>query len=150
MQLHQRVARSRAALIGSVSLALLAIACRESGNDASPSAPPVSPAQRAAIADTLRRAIASAYDFSRPGVVPRLMALYPDSGPVVSAAAGRVVTSRAALQGQIQHFWEAVGQNMRRPRWVWGDTHVEVLSPSAAVLTATYTIPHRTPLARRT
>lgn len=106
---------------------------------------PVSASQQAAIADTLKQLIVSAYDFSKPDVVRRMMSLYPDSGPVVSAAAGRITTSRDSLQAQITHFWDYVGQNMREPRWVWGETHVDVLSPDAAVLTATYTVPHIQP-----
>src|SRR5262245_31096761 len=39
-----------------------------------------------ALADTLKARIAEAYDFSRPGVVGRMNALYPDTGRVVSAS----------------------------------------------------------------
>jgi uncharacterized protein (TIGR02246 family) len=102
-------------------------------------------ARATALADTLGDLVSQAYDFSRPDVVARLMALYAPSDPVISAAAGRVTTSRAALQLQIQRFWERVGQNMRDPRFVLGARHVTVLGPDAAVLTATYAIPHRTP-----
>ena len=101
--------------------------------------------QRAAIADTLRRTITSAYDFRQPNVVARLMGLYSDSGRVVSAAAGRVTTTRGALRGELEHFWQYVGVNMRDPVWTWGETYVDVLSPDAAVMTATYRIAHRTP-----
>ncbi|GAC1516829.1 MAG: hypothetical protein NVS1B4_14320 [Gemmatimonadaceae bacterium] len=103
------------------------------------------PAERAAIADTLTRLIAGAYDFSRPDVVERLLALYPTEGPVVSAAAGRVTTTRAELERGIRQFWDNVGRNMRDPKWTWGDIHAEVISRDAAILTATYTVPHRTP-----
>lgn len=138
------VSRMSAALPrSSVAIALLlvlsAAACRPAGDRTVP------PAQRAAIADTLKRLIVSAYDFSKPDVVRRMMSLYPDSGGVVSAAAGRITTSRDSLQDQISHFWEYIGQNMRDPHWVWGETHVDVLSPDAAVLTATYTVPHIQP-----
>ncbi|GLC27013.1 YybH family protein [Roseisolibacter agri] len=102
-------------------------------------------ARAAALADTLGTLLSDAYDFSRPDVVARLMALYATEDPVVSAAAGRVTTSRAALQLQIQRFWERVGQNMRDPRFLLGTPHVTVLGPDAAVLTTTYAIPHRTP-----
>ncbi len=129
------------------SLAMIALlvalaaahACQPAGRAA------VSSSQRAAITDTLKGLIVAAYDFSKPDVVRRMMSLYPDSGPVVSATAGRITTSRDSLQGQISHFWEYIGQNMREPRWVWGETHVDVLSPDAAVLTATYTVPHIQP-----
>lgn len=105
-------------------------------------------AERAAIADTLTTLMAGAYDFSRPDVRERLMALYPDSGRVVSAAAGRVTATRAQLDSAIGTFWEYVGQNMVGPTWVWDDIEVDVLARDAAVVTASYTIPHHTPAGR--
>jgi hypothetical protein len=86
-----------------------------------------------------------AHDFTQPDPVGRLMALYPDSGPVVSASNGSIIASRDSLEGGIASFWEGMGRNMQQPKWVWGERHIEVLSPTAAVLTATYTIPHRAP-----
>ena len=109
---------------------------------------PMSGAERKAIADTLTGLIAQAYDFSRNGVSERLLSLYPDTGRVVAAAAGQVTTSKAALESAIGSFWESVGQNMRDPQWVWGDIYVDVLASDAAAVTATYTIPHHTPLGR--
>jgi hypothetical protein len=97
------------------------------------------------IADSLTRLVRAAYDFSRPGVVERLTSLYPDSGRVVSAAAGRVTTTRAALDDQVRRFWENVGQNMQAPRFTLQAVHADVLTADAAVLTMTYSIPHRTP-----
>ena len=90
--------------------------------------------------------MADATDLSKPNVYERLIALYPDSGRVVSAGAGGVVTSRDTLAMQIRAFWQNVGQNMREPRWTWGQSYVDVLSPDAAVLTATYRVPHLTPM----
>lgn len=101
--------------------------------------------QRAAIADTVRARLRAAADLSRGDVVARLMSLYPDSGSVISASAGRVTTTRAALQRNIQQFWTNIGQNMRNPRWEWDSMHVDVLAPDAAVVTSTYRIPHLTP-----
>ena len=127
-----------AALLG---LALTASGCRSTAS--------VPDAERRAIADTLSRRIEQAYDFGQGGaVVDRLMALYPDTGRVVSAAAGHVTTSRDSLRAELTHFWEWVGQNMQQPRWRWGPRYVEVLSPTAAVMTATYAIDHRTPEGR--
>jgi hypothetical protein len=105
----------------------------------------VSEAQRRAIADTLTRLISSAYDFSKPDAVARLMSLYPTRGPVVSASGGHLTTSRDSLEMQIREFWDNVGRNMRDPKWTWGERRIDVLSPDAAVMTWTYTIPHRTP-----
>src|SRR5215210_3388814 len=65
-------------------------------------------AQRA-IADTITRAIENAYDLTKPDAVQRLMALYPDSGPVISAADGRITTSRDSIQAAVESFWDAMG-----------------------------------------
>jgi hypothetical protein len=103
-------------------------------------------AERTAIADTLRSMIVSAYDITKPGdAVARMMSLYPPTGGVVSASGGRVSVSRDSLASGIRAFWEYVGQNMRDPRWTWDEWHIDVLSRDAAVVTATYHVPHRTP-----
>ncbi|MFL5620119.1 MAG: YybH family protein [Gemmatimonadaceae bacterium] len=107
---------------------------------------PLSNAERAAIADTLRTMIVSAYDITKPGdAVARMMSLYPPTGNVVSASGGRVSVSRDSLASGIRAFWEYVGQNMRDPKWSWDEMHVDVLSRDAAVVTARYHVPHRTP-----
>lgn len=105
----------------------------------------VSADARRAVADTLTRLIEGAYDLTQPDPVARLMALYPDTGLVISATNGGISTSRDSLAAGIGAFWEGMGRNMQQPRWVWGERHIEVLSPTAAVMTATYTIPHRAP-----
>ena len=107
---------------------------------------PLTPAERTAIADTLRTMIVSAYDLTKPGdAVTRMMSLYPPTGSVVSASGGRVSVSRDSLEAGIRAFWQFVGQNMREPKWTWDDMHVDVLARDAAVVTATYHIPHLTP-----
>ena len=107
---------------------------------------PLSTAERAAIADTLRARIVTAYDLAEPGdAVARMMSLYPATGNVVSASGGRVSLSRDSLEAGIRAFWQYVGQNMREPRWAWDSMHVDVLARDAAVVTATYRVPHRTP-----
>ena len=107
---------------------------------------PMSDRERAAISDTLRTMIVSAYDITRPGdAVARMMSLYPPTGNVVSASGGRVSVSRDSLESGIRAFWEYVGQNMRNPKWTWDEMHVDVLSRDAAVVTATYHVPHLTP-----
>lgn len=113
------------------------------GREASPSAP-----ERRAIADTLTALIESAYDFSRPDAGARLLALYPDTGRVIAAAAGRVTTTRDELASAIEGFWSQVGRHMQGARWQWDTVHVDVLSRDAAVLTAAYRIPHATPAGR--
>ena len=129
----------RRPLLALCAVALLA-ACHPSNRQQ------LSDAQRAAIADTVKHTLIAACDLTSKGdVVARLMSLYPDSGPVISANAGHVTTTRAALETSIRQFWQNVGQNMRDPKWEWGEMHVEVLSPDAAAVTATYRIPHLTP-----
>jgi len=123
-------------------LALSATGCRQAGPSEQR---PLSAAQQEAIADSLRRMMVATADLSKGDVVRRLMSLYPDSGRVVSASAGRVTASRDTLERSIRTFWENVGHNMRDPQWRWGEMYVDVLGPDAAVLTATYSIPHRTP-----
>ncbi|HUF25950.1 MAG TPA: DUF4440 domain-containing protein [Gemmatimonadaceae bacterium] len=124
----------------------LALALTLAGSGCRPDVPaPLSTADTAAIGDTLRALIERTYDFSRPDVVARLMSLYPDTGPVISAASGQALTERDSLREQIASFWEYVGQNMQDPRWEWTETHVTVLAPDAAVLTGVYRIPHLNP-----
>ena len=102
--------------------------------------------ERAAIADTLQRMVVAAYDITKPGdAVGRMMSLYAPTGDVVSASAGHVTVSRNSVEAGIRAFWTYVGQNMRNPRWQWDPMHVDVLSRDAAVLTATYKVPHLTP-----
>jgi ketosteroid isomerase-like protein len=102
-------------------------------------------AERDAIADTIRTRITTAANLSAKDVVASLMSLYPDTGRVISASAGHVTTSRDSLTLDITAFWQNIGQNMRDPRWEWGPMYIDVLAPDAAVLTATYRIPHITP-----
>jgi ketosteroid isomerase-like protein len=125
-------------------VALLVAGCRA---PATPSAS-LTPAERAAIADSVRSTLTAAADLSGPNVVARLMSLYPDTGAVISAAAGRVTTTRAELEANIATFWRNIGQNMRDPRWEWGPMYIEVLGRDAAVVTAVYHIPHITPQGR--
>ena len=65
------------------------------------------PAERAAIADTLKAMIVSAYDLTTPGDrVGRMLALYPASGPVASASGGLMSLSRDSLAAGVRVFWE--------------------------------------------
>jgi hypothetical protein len=105
----------------------------------------VSNADRAAISDSLTRQVKAAYDLSKPDAEQRMLSLYPPTGRVVSAAAGRMLTSRDSLAMGIDQFWKNVGANMRQPTWIWDQMVVDVLAPNAAVMTATYHVPHLTP-----
>jgi len=106
---------------------------------------PVSDAERKAITDSLTHLVKNTYDLSAPDVVQRLMSLYPTTGPVYSTASGHITTSRADLQKEIETFWQYVGSNMRNPKWEWTAMHFDVLAPDAAVMTASYSVPHSTP-----
>lgn len=105
----------------------------------------VSAGERQAIIDSLTRQVKAAYDLSKPNVEQRLLSLYPPTGRVVSASSGMVLTSRDTLAMGIKAFWDNVGANMRQPKWVWDQMLWDVLAPDAAVMTATYHIPHLTP-----
>jgi hypothetical protein len=97
------------------------------------------------LATILPARIAAAYDFSSPGAVERMSALYPDTGRVASASGGRIISSPDSLRAGIASFWENVGRNMREPRWVWEEVYVERLGTDAAVLTGTWSLPHVAP-----
>jgi len=114
-----------------------ALAC--SGNST------VSDAERRTIVDSLTRQVKAAYDISQPNAEARLLSLYPTSGRIVSAAGGQVLTARDTLAMGIKAFWQNVGANMREPKWVWDQMIFDVLSPTAAVMTAQYHVPHLTP-----
>lgn len=105
----------------------------------------MSDAQTAAVRAEIEATLRSAYDLSKPGVEERMLSLYPASGRVVSASAGRASTSRDTLTAGIRYFWQNVGVNMINPTWMWDSIYVDVLTPTSAVLTANYHIPHHTP-----
>lgn len=102
--------------------------------------------ERARIADTIKSEVVAAYDLGKPDVVANMMSLYPKSGRVISAAAGTVTTNRRDLQAQIASFWDRVGKNMQNPKWEWTSMNFDVLSRTSAVMTATYRVPHFTPM----
>lgn len=106
---------------------------------------PLSDAERKRIVTEVEGALRDAYDLSTPEVTERMLALYPREGRVISANAGRASASRDSLEIGIRYFWDNVGVNMRDPRWVWDSFHTDVLARDAAVVTATYHIPHRNP-----
>lgn len=105
----------------------------------------LTPPERDAIRVEIEQAMREGYDLSKPNAAERMLELYPKSGRVISANSGRVGTSRDSLATAIRSFWENVGVNMREPRWEWERFYVDVLSANAAVVTATYMIPHKNP-----
>jgi hypothetical protein len=116
-----------------------AIACSGSGSAS------LSAGDKQAIAAEIERTLRDAYDLSKPGLSDRMLALYPAGARVISANSGRAITSRDTLDAGIRYFWDNVGVNMRNPRWEWERFWVDVLSPTAAVVTATYRVPHLNP-----
>jgi len=105
----------------------------------------MSEGQVSAVRTELETALREAYDLNKPDVSKRMLALYPATGRVVSASAGRITTSRDTLEAGIRYFWENVGVNMRGAKWIWDSLYVDVLSPTVAVVTGSYHIPHKTP-----
>lgn len=105
----------------------------------------LTPEQRTAIASTIEAQVRDAYDLAKPGSEQRMIALYVDTGRVVSASGGRAIASRDTVTEGIRLFWKYVGANMQQPKWIWTHTYVDVLSPESAVFTGTYRVPHRTP-----
>lgn len=121
-------------------VALLLPACRSADSA------PLSSTERERVAREVEERLRTATDLGASGdPLERLLGLYPDTGRVVSAGSGMVVTSRDSLAAALGTFWSNVGRNMRSPQWRWGTMHVDVLAPDAAVVTATYRIPHLTP-----
>lgn len=106
-------------------------------------------AERGAIADSITRLLVAATDLAPGGDAgARMLALYPDTGQVISASGGYLIVGRDSVAAAIRGFWESVGQNMVRPEWRWGRMHVDVLGRDAAVVSATYRVPHMTPTGR--
>ena len=105
----------------------------------------LSATEKKQVTDSIEKLVRATYDLSAPNAVARLMSIYPDSGPVYSTSSGHVSTTRAELQQQIETFWKYVGTNMKNPKWEWTSMYIDVLGPDAAVLTASYRIPHLTP-----
>ena len=105
----------------------------------------VTPEVAAQVQREVEQALREAYDVSKPNVVERMLAIYPTSGRLISANSGHATTTPDSVRAAVNSFWEEVGVNMKDPKWEWGEMYVDVLSPTAAVVTATYSIPHRTP-----
>ena len=116
----------------------LAFGCTGNGTD-------LTPADRNAIAATIEAKVRDAYDLSKPGAEQKMLALYADTGRIVSTAGGRAIASRDTIAEGIRLFWANVGSNMKDPKWIWTHTYVDVLSPNSAVFTGTYRVPHLTP-----
>lgn len=101
--------------------------------------------QRRMIATTIEQRVKTAYDLEARDVLAGMLSLYPPEGPVYSASGGSVTTTRDSLEAAIRQFWNYVGRNMRDPKWEWTTMRVDVLSPTSAVMTTTYRVPHLTP-----
>jgi ketosteroid isomerase-like protein len=130
------------AILTLISATALAAACGRTAGE-------LTSAERTRIEREIHTQVIGAYDLSAPNAgVDRLLSLYPDSGAVYSAGGGRFTASRDSLAAGLRTFWRDVGLNMQEPRWEWTAMHVDALSPTSAVMTATYRVPHRTPAGR--
>ena len=105
----------------------------------------LTPDQRRSIATEIDAKVRDAYDLGKPGSEDRMIALYADTGRIVSASTGRAIASRDTVIQGIKLFWKYVGANMKQPKWTWTSTYIDVLAPNAAVFTGTYRVPHLTP-----
>ena len=123
-----------------VALALGAVLACGQGRDTS-----LTDEERRTIAATIEQRVKTAYDLGARDVLAGMLSLYPREGPVYSASGGAVTTSRDSLEAAIRQFWTYVGRNMRDPKWEWTTMRVDVLSPTSAVMTTTYRVPHLTP-----
>ena len=74
-----------------------------------------------------------------------MMSLYPPTGGVVSASGGRVTVVARFARGGDPRLLGVRRPEHAHPKWQWDPMHVDVLSRDAAVVTATYRIPHLTP-----
>lgn len=117
----------------------LALACQPRTEDT------LTSDERRAIAAAIEQRVKSAYDLAADDVLAGMLSLYPGDGPVFAAAGGEVTTTRDSLEAAVRQFWTYVGRNMRDPKWEWTMMQVDVLSPTAAVMTAKYRVPHLTP-----
>jgi hypothetical protein len=125
--------------ISTFALAVLVACAGETG------APRLTHAQADEIRKEIGDEVTAAYDLSQPNFVADMLSLYPDSGRIISATGGRILTTHDSLVAGIRGFWESVGSNMREPHWVWDQMIIDVLSPTTAVMTAAYHVPHKTP-----
>jgi ketosteroid isomerase-like protein len=116
----------------------LTVACMEPVNT-------VNPVQRWSSERAIRAEVVGAYDLSKPHVVDQLMALYAPRVKIISASGGKIIASRDSIRLGLEAFWANVGRNMRNPKVEWTAMYIDVLSPTSAVMTATYRIPHKQP-----
>ena len=120
-------------------IVVIALGCSTGGQTSELTA-----AERQSIADSVRTTLERAYAFDGKNPVPRFLALYPDTGSVVSAASGGFTVGRDSIERALTAFWTNAGQFMQQPAWTWGAMKIDVLSRDAVVVTARYTIPHWT------
>ena len=125
-------------LIGAVVAGAVTLGCRAAADTT------LTDVERAAIAATIEQRVKTAYDLKANDVLAGMLSLYGKDAPVYSASGGRVTTSRDSLEAAVRQFWHYVGRNMRDPNWEWTTMQIDVLSPSAAVMSTTYRVPHLT------
>ncbi len=139
--------RARRPTIPVLAATILLAACTGAQGAGAGAGEELSERERREIAAAVEQRLRDATDL-RAGddMVERMLGIYPDSGRVVSASGGQASTTRDSLAAAVRAFWTYTGQNMRNAEWRWGPMLVDVLSRDAAVVTATYRVPHLTPL----
>ena len=135
-------ARSVAYAVAAATVAATSLGCRPPADAA------LTDEQRRTIAAEIKQRVKTAYHLGANDVLAGMLSLYPKNGPVYSASGGSVTTTRDSLEAAVRQFWNYVGRNMREPKWEWTAMHVDVLSPTSAVMTAKYRVPHLTPAGR--
>jgi hypothetical protein len=99
-------------------LALFLVLLGACGSGASESSATLSARDRDAIAREVEQRLRDATNLRGDGdAIERVLSLYPDSGRVVSVAAGEVTTTRDSLADAVRYFWTSTGQNMQSPDW---------------------------------
>lgn len=126
-------------IAAAAAVALSAASCSRGGSAS------VTPQQRQAITQAIETEMRAANDPTKPNLAARILSLYADTGRIVSASGGRAITARDTIAAGIHYFVDNVAANMRDPHWIWDRMYIDVLAPDAAVLTATYHIPHINP-----
>lgn len=128
-----------------VAIALIAAASPAACSSASRPEADLTPEAQRALGDSVWQELRSTYRFDGEDVVSRFMALYADTGRVISAASGGYTTNRDSVRVALTRFWDGAGKYMREPTWTWGPVAIDVLGRNGVVITAGYTVPHWTP-----
>jgi len=110
-----------------VALLALAAACQRG-------APPLTEAQRTAIADSVRQADDQLFAALNAKDVQRMMSFYVPGDDVISADAGMIYPSRDSLEKSSRAFWSS----LKSVSIARDQQRIAVLAPKAVVVTETW------------